>query len=55
MSADLSAARQFVKEARRTAGRKPEHQFRDLCKAVERIIAHLEKLEKASLQRIISK
>jgi len=46
MSADLNAARKLVEEASKTAGRKPEYQIRDLCKAVEKIIAHLEKLEK---------
>jgi len=45
---NLTLARKFHKDSRRSeGGRKLESQFRDLRKAVERIIAHLEKLEQA--------
>lgn len=42
---DLSEAMKFVKAARRSDGRDPKMKFMDLCKAVERIIIHLQKIE----------
>ena len=38
----------FCKASGKSAGRKPEAQIKDLCKAVERVILHLKKLEKKS-------
>jgi hypothetical protein len=45
---NLTLAKKFHKDSGRSIGRKFEGQFNDLRKAVERIIVHLEKLEKAS-------
>jgi predicted esterase YcpF (UPF0227 family) len=44
-SSDLSLARQLLKASAKSAGRKIEHQFRDLRHAVQHVIAHLEKAE----------
>jgi len=48
MSSDLSLARQLLKASANSAGRKIDHQFRDLRQAVQHVIAHLEKAEKAT-------
>lgn len=37
----LTLAEKFLKDSGRSDGRKPEAQFKDLRKSVERIIAHL--------------
>jgi len=46
MSAELNLAATLLRQAKQSVGRKPEYQIRDLCKAVEKIITHLKKLEK---------
>jgi hypothetical protein len=43
---DLNLASQKVKAARQTAGRTIENRFLDLCKAVERVIVHLQRQER---------
>ncbi len=45
---DLTVAKNLVKAAGKVKGRTSEARFNDLRRAVERIIVHLEKLEKAS-------
>ena len=47
MSSELNTAKKQVKEARKVMGRKLENRFLDLCSAVEKIITHLEKSERA--------
>jgi hypothetical protein len=43
---NLSSAEQLLQSAKKSSGRKPEAQFRDLCQAVERILAYLKEKEK---------
>ena len=45
---DLSVAKKLVEAAGKVKGRTLEARFNDLRRAVERIIVHLEKFEKAS-------
>jgi hypothetical protein len=45
---DLSVAKMLAKNSERSKGRTLEAQFKDLRRAVERIIAHLERAEKAN-------
>lgn len=46
MSSELNDAKKDLKNSKQTAGRKPESQLADVRKAVEKVIKHLEKLEK---------
>jgi hypothetical protein len=45
---DLSNARNLLEKAATTKGRTLEARWDDLCRAVEQIIVHLEKLERAN-------
>jgi len=44
---NLTLAEKFCKDSSKSLGRKPDGQFKDLRKSVERIIAHLKELERA--------
>jgi len=50
MSAELTSARTLAKNAAKSDSRKIEDKFRDLCHAVEKVIAHLQKMEKEEKQ-----
>jgi hypothetical protein len=47
MSAELNLAKTQLRNAVNKAGRKADDRLDDLCKAVENVIKHLEKLEMA--------
>ena len=47
MSGELNVAKTQLRNAKNKAGRKADDRIDDLCKAVENVIKHLEKLEQA--------